>query len=171
VVFRILEGEEQVLLIRRAERKDDPWSGQIAFPGGRVNGTDKTFEETARRETAEEVGVDLSTSADFLGYMHEVKARTRDIVVVPSVFKLRTSVDVTVSREVASYEWVPLRKLARKESRSEYLHRLGEKEVAFPSLIHNDLVVWGLTERILSAIVGGRAEPGDDRVLGDVGRY
>jgi 8-oxo-dGTP pyrophosphatase MutT (NUDIX family) len=171
VVFRVLEGEEQVLLIRRAERKDDPWSGQIAFPGGMANRTDKSFEETARRETAEEVGIDLSGTAVFLGYMREIKARTREIIVVPSVFKLEKPVDIAMSGEVASYEWVPLSKLARKEARSKYVHRRGEEEFAFPSLVHEDLIVWGLTERILSAIMDDSAEPGDDRVLGEVGRY
>ena len=40
----------------------------------------------------EEVGVDLSGGAAvFLGYMREFKAHTRDIVVVPSVFKLAGS--------------------------------------------------------------------------------
>ena len=48
VVLRVNDGEEQVLLIKRAERKDDPWSGQIAFPGGRVDRTDTSFEETAK---------------------------------------------------------------------------------------------------------------------------
>lgn len=169
--MRDSEDEEQVLLIRRADRKDDPWSGQVAFPGGRVELTDKSFEETARRETAEEVGIDLSKFGVFLGYMHELKARTREIVVVPSVFKLDASVDIALSAEVASYQWVSLKKLARKEARSEYLHRLGERQVVFPSLLHNGLVVWGLTERILSAIMNTQGEPDDDRVLGEVGRY
>ncbi len=171
VILRDSEDEEQVLLIRRADRKDDPWSGQVAFPGGRVELTDKSFEETARRETAEEVGIDLSKFGVFLGYMHELKARTREIVVVPSVFKLDASVDIALSAEVASYQWVSLKKLARKEARSEYLHRLGERQVVFPSLLHNGLVVWGLTERILSAIMNTQGEPDDDRVLGEVGRY
>ena len=111
VIFRSLDGgEEVVLLIRRAEREGDPWSGQVAFPGGRVSAADVSFEETARRETSEEVGIDLSsTTAAFLGYMREFRARTKDVVVIPSVFKLGADSPVTLNKEVASYEWVPLR--------------------------------------------------------------
>jgi len=171
VIFRGLGDDEEVLLIRRAEREGDPWSGQVAFPGGMVNATDGSFEETARRETSEEVGIDLSSkSAAFLGYMRELKARTRDVVVVPSVFKLAASTTVTLNREVASYEWVPVRSFARKEARSTYLLQRKGAEIAFPSLVQNGLVIWGLTERILSAIIQDEAA-GDDRVLGEVGRY
>jgi 8-oxo-dGTP pyrophosphatase MutT (NUDIX family) len=171
VVFRGLGDDEEVLLIRRAEREGDPWSGQVAFPGGMVNAEDERFEDTARRETSEEVGIDLSPrAAAFLGYMRELKARTRDVVVVPSVFKLTAPATVTLNKEVASYEWVPVRSLARKEARSTYLLRRKGAEIAFPSLVHNGLVIWGLTERILSAIIADQSA-GDDRVLGEVGRY
>lgn len=171
VIFRLFGDDEEVLLIRRAEREGDPWSGQVAFPGGMVNATDESFEETARRETSEEVGIDLSSkAAAFLGYMHELKAKTRDVVVVPSVFKLAAPTIVTLNKEVSSYEWVPMRSLARKEARSTFLLRRKGAEVKFPSLIHNGMVIWGLTERILSGVIQGRAE-GDDRALGDIERY
>lgn len=171
VIFRDSGGGEEVLLIRRAEREGDPWSGQVAFPGGMVSASDGSFQETARRETSEELGIDLSSrAAEFLGYMREVKARTREVVVVPSVFKLVAPTAVTPNREVASFEWVPLGSLARNEARSTYLLRRRGAEIAFPSLVHGDLVIWGLTERILSAIIRG-TQPGDDRVLGEVERY
>jgi len=171
VIFRDLGDGEEVLLIRRAEREGDPWSGQVAFPGGMVNAMDGSFEETARREASEEVGIDLSSkAAAFLGYMCELKAKTRDVLVVPSVFKLAAPATVTLNREVASYEWVPVGSLARKEARSTHVLRRKGAEVAFPSIVHNGMVIWGLTERILSVIIQDRAE-GDDRLLGEIGRY
>jgi 8-oxo-dGTP pyrophosphatase MutT (NUDIX family) len=172
VIFHSPEDEEKVLLIKRAEREDDPWSGQVAFPGGMVSRSDKSFEETARRETAEEVGIDLaSKAAVFLGYMREFKARTRDVVVVPSVFKLRAAAQVKLNSEAASYEWVPLRSLAREDARSTYLLRREGAELAFPSLVYRGLVIWGLTERIISSVLGAGPESGNDGVLGNVERY
>jgi 8-oxo-dGTP pyrophosphatase MutT (NUDIX family) len=165
VIFQSSEDEERVLLIKRAEREGDPWSGQVAFPGGMVSATDKSFEETAKRETAEEVGIDLASGAAvFLGYMHEFKARTREILVVPSVFEMAVAPEVTTNKEVASFEWVPLEGLARKDARSTYIFRRGGAEFPFPSLVYRNLVIWGLTERILSAIIRG-SDSGDDRVL------
>ncbi|HEV2390224.1 MAG TPA: CoA pyrophosphatase [Nitrososphaerales archaeon] len=171
VIFRITENGEEVLLIRRAEREGDPWSGQVAFPGGRVEATDGSFEQTARRETAEEVGIDLSSNgAAFLGYMGSVKTKTKDVVVVPSVFTLAAPAIVTLNNEAASYEWVPLKSLASIDARSTYLLRRKGSEVAFPSLVHNGMVIWGLTERILTDILQ-REGDGDDRVLEEIGRY
>ncbi len=171
VILRVSsDGDEELLLIRRAEREGDPWSGQVAFPGGMVSSQDGSFEETARREALEEVGVDLSKGAAvFMGYMGEFKARTREVAVVPSVFKLTATSLVRPNREVASFEWASLRELVREEARSTYLHDKGGAKVAFPSLVHRGLVIWGLTERILSVVIEGRT--GDDGVLGQVERF
>ncbi len=172
VIFRVSGDEERVLLIGRAERKGDPWSGQVAFPGGMVSEADGNFEETARRETAEEVGVDLSSGAAlFLGYMRELKARTRGVVVVPSVFKLRGPSEVTPNSEVAWSKWIALRSLARKETRSTYLLHKEGVDIPFPSLVHRGLVIWGLTERILSTIIGDHAGPEDDGTREEIERY
>ena len=49
----------ELLLIERAHQDGDPWSGQMAFPGGRRELQDETVLDTAIRETAEEIGVHL----------------------------------------------------------------------------------------------------------------
>jgi 8-oxo-dGTP pyrophosphatase MutT (NUDIX family) len=160
VIFRDAHDDEEVLLIRRAEREDDPWSGQVAFPGGMVSPADKTFEDTAKREAAEEVGLDLSNGAAvFRGYMRDFRARTKEVVVVPSVFKLAAPSALTPNQEeVASYEWASLGELAGEEARSSYLIPKGGGQIPFPCIVHRGLVVWGMTERILSAIIRGRAD-------------
>src|SRR5690242_2158543 len=132
VIFRRFGVDEETLVIRRAEREGDPWSGQVSLPGGLVGPLDRSYEETARRETAEEVGIDLTLEAAiFRGYMHQLKARTRGIVVVPCVFSLAIRPAVVPNdQEVASYKWIPLKSLAKKESRSTYLFRNEEREIS-----------------------------------------
>lgn len=163
VIFRDAQDAEEVLLIRRAEREGDPWSGQVAFPGGMVGQADKSFEDTAKREAVEEVGVDLSDGAAvFRGYMRDFRARTKEVVVVPSVFKLvgssSSSPALTPNQEVASYEWASLGELAGEEARSSYLIPKGGGQIPFPCIVHHGLVVWGMTERILSVIIRGRTD-------------
>ncbi|HVB95797.1 MAG TPA: CoA pyrophosphatase [Nitrososphaerales archaeon] len=159
VIFRDAQDDEEVILIRRAEREGDPWSGQVAFPGGMVTPADKSFEDTAKREAAEEVGVDLSSGAAvFRGYMRDFRARTKEVVVVPSVFKLVASSAPAPNQEVASCEWASLGELAGEEARSSYLIPKGGGQIPFPCIVHRGLVIWGMTERILSAIIRGRTD-------------
>jgi len=76
IVFR--EGPEsiEVLLIERAEREGDPWSGHMAFPGGRLEDHDDSSRSTARRETFEEVGIELA-SAEYLGRLDDIEGNPR----------------------------------------------------------------------------------------------
>lgn len=140
-----------VLLIKRAERSGDPWSGQVAFPGGKMQGGDRTVRHTAVRETMEEVGIDLSSSAEFLGYGVMSTTHTGTMDVVPSAFELKESVEVRPNAEVASFRWVGLDELLAPSARSTYALNREGREVDMPAYVVGDYVVWGLTYRILSS--------------------
>jgi len=152
-VALIVRGRQvpSVLLIRRAERVGDPWSGQVAFPGGKMQEGDTTARDTAVRETIEEVGIDLNESSEFLGYGGVATTHTGTMNVVPAVFELKGSVDVKPNAEVASFRWVDLDELLAPSARSTYELDGGEGAVGMPAYRVGDYVVWGLTYRILSA--------------------
>jgi len=76
----------KTLMIKRAEREGDPWSGQVAFPGGRRERQDRSLLETATRETKEEVGIDLQRSAVYLGHLGAFRTHTGTMLVVPCAF-------------------------------------------------------------------------------------
>lgn len=141
-----------VLLIKRAERSGDPWSGQIAFPGGKTQPGDGTARDTAVREAMEEVGVDLSR-ADFMGYAPTAATHTGNMDVVPAVFVLKESVEIRPNGEVASYRWVDLEDLLAPEAQTTYALDYEGKEVGMPAYAVGDYVVWGLTHRILSGLL------------------
>ena len=142
-----------VLLIKRAERSGDPWSGQVAFPGGKMQEGDRTAKDTAVRETMEEVGIDLSRSAEFLGYGGVMTTHTGTMDVVPTVFELKESVDVTPNGEVASFRWVELEQLLSPSARSTYDLARDEQTVGMPAYAVGDYVIWGLTYRILDTML------------------
>ena len=143
-----------VLLIRRAERPGDPWSGQIAFPGGKTQLDDRTVKDTAVRETLEEVGIDLGKTAEFMGYGGVATTHTGTMDVVPSVFMLRRGVDVTPNDEVASFRWVDLEDFLAPGAQVKYELARDGKVVPMPAYSVGDYVVWGLTYRILSTMLG-----------------
>ncbi|HEV2139535.1 MAG TPA: CoA pyrophosphatase [Nitrososphaerales archaeon] len=148
------DGESpSVLLIKRAERAGDPWSGQIAFPGGKMQPGDKTAKDTAARETMEEVGVDLEKAAEFLGYADTTTTHTGTMDVVPTVFFLKQEVEVKPNEEVASYRWVNLKDFLSPNGRSTYKFNYDGRNIEMPSYLVEDYVVWGLTHRILTSVL------------------
>jgi 8-oxo-dGTP pyrophosphatase MutT (NUDIX family) len=143
----------KTLLIKRAERAGDPWSGQVAFPGGRFHEGDKSARDTAVRETLEEVGIDLAASSEFLGYFKPFRTHTGSMDVVPTLFLLKGDVQVKTNDEVKSYLWVEVERLMPDQARATHNLRLGDESMEVPALRVGDYVVWGLTQRIISALL------------------
>jgi 8-oxo-dGTP pyrophosphatase MutT (NUDIX family) len=145
-----------VLLIRRAERVGDRWSGQMAFPGGRWSPDDRTLEETARRETQEEVGLDL-TRALLIGELDDLAPRTPTlppIVVTPFVFRLDGELPaVTPNHEVAAAMWTPLDQLLAPGMYRPFAFDYQGATLAMPGYHLEGGVVWGMTERILTPLL------------------
>lgn len=151
----IFDGEEapKTLLIKRAEREGDPWSGQIAFPGGKMNDGDESVLKAAIRETKEEVGVDLAADAAFLGYLGTFRTHTGTMDVVPAVFLLKKRPKITPNEEVSGYRWVGLSSFLASGSRSTYRFGMGSTSTEMPAFVEGDYVIWGLTFRIIETLL------------------
>jgi 8-oxo-dGTP pyrophosphatase MutT (NUDIX family) len=150
-------GGPELLLIRRAERQGDPWSGHMALPGGRSAPGDRDDEATAARETLEEVGIDVERDGRRLGAL-DVLAPLSDgaprITVAPFVFAVPPEVVARPNAEVAQAIWVPLAELAEPGAATEYLYEMGDGTVmSFPAYGARGHVVWGLTQRILTGFL------------------
>lgn len=158
VVLREREdGDTELLLIRRATRAGDPWSGQIGLPGGNRSRADASLEETARRETAEELGLDLATDARPIGVLDELRPRIAvlpPIIVRPYVWALPGTPDraLVMSDEVAEYRWVPLAELFASEARVQVSVEARNVRMRVEALQARDFTVWGMTERILTSL-------------------
>ncbi|MBW2524101.1 MAG: CoA pyrophosphatase [Deltaproteobacteria bacterium] len=150
------EGTTEVLLIRRTEVPGDPWSGHMAFPGGRMEPEDERLLDTAVRETCEEVGVDLSRQAKLLGRLDDLQAMAKgqpvDLVVRPFVFWLCDSRRLTLNEEVAEAFWAPLAPLVSGAADTVRPYRFGEQTLDLPAYQVGRHVVWGLTYRMLRSL-------------------
>jgi len=144
----------KTLMIKRAEREGDPWSGQVAFPGGRREGQDRSLLETATRETKEEVGINLRRSAVYLGHLGAFRTHTGMMLVMPCAFLMRKEERVEPNAEVSSYRWIPVEVFLRENSRSTYTLKSGGEKVKVPSYVYQDYVIWGLSYRMISAMLG-----------------
>lgn len=143
---------DSLLLIRRAERVDDPWSGHIGLPGGRRGPADAELIDTAVRETFEEIGLSLA-DAHRLGALDDVVPRAvalPSIAVRPFVFAISRRLPLVIGPEVTSAHWVPLAQLLQAEIHGPTAVAVRGESLVVPAYVVGDLVVWGMTERILS---------------------
>lgn len=145
----------ELLLIRRAEREGDPWSGQVALPGGRHSPGDASLLDTALRETLEETGLDIRQHGEILGQLDELRPRTATlppIIVTPVVTVVQHAPVLVLSDEVAEAFWVPWTTLRDPSLDRESEVRVRGATWRVPSLVIGDHVVWGMTERILRGL-------------------
>ncbi len=143
-----------VLLIRRAIRADDPWSGQWALPGGRCDPEDADALATCLREVREEVGLALARSDCVTALPNDVAGLHLGLAigVAPFVFRLATRPALTPdAREVAAFRWCPLAWLASSTN-----HRRGVVMglVDQPFVELDGTPLWGMTWRLLRRRIG-----------------
>ncbi len=157
LIFRAgADGSPELLFIKRAEYPGDPWSGQIAFPGGREEAGDASLQETAARETHEETGIDLGREALVIGVLDDLRPRTvrlPAVVVRPFVAVLERSEPLELSPEVALAFWIPFGTLAHKEAWREDTVFARGVQINARVFRHEDHVIWGMTERILAQLL------------------
>jgi 8-oxo-dGTP pyrophosphatase MutT (NUDIX family) len=145
--------ELEVLLIKRATSPDDPWSGHMAFPGGRKDAGDADLVATAVRETREEVGLDLA-GAEFLGRLDDLqaisRARPMDLVIVPHVFLVVNDVSLAPDpREVELALWAPVAPMSSNACATTMRYVRDGAALELPGWQIGEHVVWGLTYRML----------------------
>jgi 8-oxo-dGTP pyrophosphatase MutT (NUDIX family) len=149
-------GDCELLVIRRAEHEGDIWSGDIAFPGGRVDSAEEKPRAAAERETLEEVGIDLG-AADYIGRLDDLSGRTVAVLVSAFVYETHGRPEIEMSHEVADTRWVTLSEIASPERQvwREFEYRGGKIELPGIRIFEDERVpiLWGLTYRFLEVFM------------------
>ena len=159
----------EVLFIERARREGDPWSGHMAFPGGRVEPQDPHARAAAERETAEEVGLSL-LEASHLSHLGDVLGNPRvqsDLLISAHAYEVPAG-EIPLSleqAEVADAFWFPLADL-HDPSRHVHFTMPGRSRGPYPGIevgVPDRHVVWGLTYRFLDIFFEALGKPLPDR--------
>ena len=158
IVLRDGDHGAEFVVIHRAHRHGDPWSGHMALPGGRQDPADRDLPATAVRETREEVGVDLAQHGELLGALDDLQAigsgRPLDLIITPFVYALSAPVTLTPNhQEVQSALWVPVASLRHPDVRGAHRPAQFTTHTAYPAFVYQGYTIWGLTHRILTSLL------------------
>ncbi len=147
ILVRERNDDLEFFLVKRAEVEGDPWSGDMAFPGGKRCQNDEDLSETAMRETLEETAIDLREKS-MLGYMKPIYSSVRtSMKVQPIVYIYDEEPDVSLNYELTRYLWAPMNELVRSRAKEDVK---GWNSDVYK---YDGEVVWGLTFRMLEKLI------------------
>ena len=157
MILRVRDGELHILMIKRAEREGDPWSGHMAFPGGRMDKVDDHGYAVALRETSEEIGLDLEAAGGCIGRLSDINARPHrgifGMTVTPFVFRLEEEVAFEPNYEVAEVVWIPLEFLLDTDNRGEMVWEYRGLKMPMPCYFYGKRCIWGLSLVMLDELM------------------
>jgi 8-oxo-dGTP pyrophosphatase MutT (NUDIX family) len=156
VALLLTSGEQgpEVLFIRRAEFAGDPWSGDVAFPGGGLEEQDSGPRQAAERETREEIGLQLEPQ-QYLGQLDDLAGAYLPVYISCFVYRLAEKPKLRLNGEVVDTFWVPLTILQAPERNQEKTFEYRGSCHSHPTIDLNgytDRCLWGISYRILQQL-------------------
>ena len=154
----------EMLMIQRAVREGDPWSGHMGFPGGRKDASDATDVACAKRETLEEIGFDLDTHGELICQLSDVNTGWRadrpEMLVAPFIFRVDSTPDFELNHEVDDTLWVPFSFLLDDANRSRHQWDWRGEVLESDAFTYDNRLIWGLSLMMIDElleIIGSRA--------------
>ena len=147
----------EILMIQRAVRQGDPWSGHMGFPGGRKDESDASDMACAKRETREEIGFDLDIHGELVCQLSDVNTGWRadrpEMLVAPFVFKVGSAPVFELNHEVDDTLWVPLSFLLNDANRSRHQWDWRGEVLESDAFTFDDRLIWGLSLMMIDELL------------------
>ena len=159
ILFQPTATEEvKILMMSRAIRQGDPWSGHMAFPGGLQDKDDSHSFDAALREVNEEIGIPANHNLNFIGRLSGILTHSHrgylPMVVTPFVFHLTQATEFHPNqREVAELLWIPLPFLATAKHRTSMTWKTDNSQLSLPCYYYQQKRIWGLSLAILDELL------------------
>jgi 8-oxo-dGTP pyrophosphatase MutT (NUDIX family) len=147
----------EILMIQRAVRQGDPWSGHMGFPGGRKDESDASDMACAKRETREEIGFDLDIYGELVCQLSDVNTGWRadrpEMLVAPFVFKVASTPVFELNHEVDDTLWIPLSFLLNDANRSRHQWDWRGEVLESDAFTFDDRLIWGLSLMMIDELL------------------
>lgn len=147
IMTTVMSGMPHLLMIQRARRQGDPWSGQMAFPGGRQAPADCSILHTACREAEEEVGIDPAPIATRITRLSDLVTRSHQSwkpqIVTPFLFELAQTPSLQINHEANKELWIPAHLF--NQPAAGYPWAIGPFTVTLPCYYYQEHPIWGLS--------------------------
>jgi coenzyme A diphosphatase NUDT7 len=153
VIIPILkQSNDWVIVFEKKPAYDRLHPGQISFPGGSKEKKDKTFLETAIRETCEEIGV-CKNDLTIIGQEQPIYTLTTDFLIYPFAAFIKKQPQYSINRdEVEKLLFVPIEFLIKHPPKLDlYLHK--NRQIETLTIEFEGEIIWGATARILKNFI------------------
>jgi ADP-ribose pyrophosphatase YjhB (NUDIX family) len=151
MILHQAEHDVEILFIQRSTHDNDPWSGHLAFPGGKLETGEREC-EAACRETREEIGMDLQRGA-YLGRLSDIIGANLPVRVSCCLYGIeKKHFKPVLNEEVRKLFWVSLSDLCDPERHLQSSVTFDEKIFEVPAIrlpVENTPVLWGITYRLV----------------------
>ena len=150
------DGDARLILTKRTENLANH-SGQIAFPGGKIDPEDVSAEAAALREAREEIGLDAG-EVEVIGRLPDYHSGS-GYIIAPVIAEVRSSAGFEINPGEVEYLFeVPLAFLMDRRN-----HQLGSRvfrnvERHYYEMPYGEHYIWGVTAGMIRVF--------HDRVLG-----
>ena len=149
LLLRPMNDDFDILVVKRVNSPHDPWSGQMALPGGKRESKDVDLRKTVIRETLEETGINLEIRCRFLGTLKTQHSNHKpEMNILPFVILLKHDPTIRLNeKELEKFAWIPLKELGKHRGTTRF--SFGDS----PAYVIDDYVIWGLTYRIIEELL------------------
>jgi len=143
----------RVLFIERATHPGDPWSGNIGFPGGKVENDDADTRHAAERETMGEIGV-IVGKAEIFGRLSDHDGAHLPVLLSCFVYGIvEEKLAFAISEEVKDVFWLTIEELLDPGRRGMHEFTFAGDRFESPCVrlpYEDKPVLWGLTYRLVT---------------------
>lgn len=154
MLLRVVDHDLKTLLVKRIETAGDPWSGQMALPGGKRDPKDLNLTQTAIRETLEETSIDLTHRCRFLGALQIMRSEQRpEMKILPLIIFLEHNPQIHLNDELELAIWISIDDLVKSRKTTT----LDNREIQVFDV--GEGYIWGLTYRVLTDFLKILGEP------------